>query len=160
MGGFERALVGLLPVVSNSNVSLMGCELGHRSSVASFVDEGCDALRRSAILRRHLVDKVSVADLCDEDKLQPSVLYQWLNNVFDNLPAALEWAARVVGAQSSLFEKAPPPMRAYPRAPNRVTRDIDDLRRIPSLRLAQVPPVPSVRRASVCLQLIELTRVR
>jgi transposase len=46
--------------------------------------------QKVAILRRHLVDKVPVSDLCDEHKLQPSVLYQWLSNVFDNLPAALE----------------------------------------------------------------------
>lgn len=46
--------------------------------------------QKVAILRRHLVEKVPVSDLCDEHKLQPSVLYQWLSNVFDNLPAALE----------------------------------------------------------------------
>ena len=46
--------------------------------------------QKVAILRRHLVDKVPVSDLCDENKLQPSVLYQWLSSVFDNLPAALE----------------------------------------------------------------------
>ncbi len=46
--------------------------------------------QKVAILRRHLVDKVPVSDLCHEYKLQPSVLYGWLSNVFDNLPAALE----------------------------------------------------------------------
>jgi len=35
--------------------------------------------QKVAILRRHLVDKVPVSDLCEEYKLQPSVLYSWQN---------------------------------------------------------------------------------
>lgn len=46
--------------------------------------------QKVAILRRHLVDKVPVSQLCEEYKLQPSVLYQWQKAVFDNLGAALE----------------------------------------------------------------------
>jgi len=30
-----------------------------------------------AILRRHLLDKVPVSDLCDELGLQPTVFYRW-----------------------------------------------------------------------------------
>jgi transposase-like protein len=45
--------------------------------------------QKAAILRRHLVDKTPVADICDELKLQPSVLYQWLRQVHENLAAAL-----------------------------------------------------------------------
>jgi transposase-like protein len=44
---------------------------------------------KAALLRRHLVDKVPVADLCDELKLQPSVFYQWLRHAHENLAAAL-----------------------------------------------------------------------
>jgi len=46
--------------------------------------------QKAAILRRHLVDKVPVADLCDEYKLQPSVLYGWQQKLFANLETALE----------------------------------------------------------------------
>jgi transposase len=46
--------------------------------------------QKVAILRRHLVDKVPVSQLCEEYKLQPSVLYQWQKAVFDNLGAALD----------------------------------------------------------------------
>lgn len=46
--------------------------------------------RKAAILRRHLVDKVPISDLCDEYKLQPSVFYQWQRQLFDNLALALE----------------------------------------------------------------------
>src|SRR5580693_3375938 len=46
--------------------------------------------QKVAILRRHLVDKVPVSELSEEYKLQPSVLYQWQRQVFENLAAALE----------------------------------------------------------------------
>ena len=48
--------------------------------------------QKVAILRRHLVDKVPVSDLCDEYKLQPSVLYQWQRHLFENLAGAFEAA--------------------------------------------------------------------
>lgn len=54
--------------------------------------------QKVAILRRHLVDKVPVSDLCDEYKLQPSVFYQWQRCLFDNLAGAFE---RVPGNGSS-----------------------------------------------------------
>ena len=46
--------------------------------------------QKAAILRRHLVDKVPVSDLCDEYKLQPSLFYTWKRQLMENLPAAVE----------------------------------------------------------------------
>ena len=46
--------------------------------------------QKVAILRRHLVDRVPVSDLCEEYKVQPSLLYQWQRAVFENMAAALE----------------------------------------------------------------------
>lgn len=37
-----------------------------------------------AILKRHLVDKIPVSDLCDECKLQPTVFYRWQKEFFEN----------------------------------------------------------------------------
>jgi len=48
--------------------------------------------QKVAILRRHLVDKVPVSDLCNEYKLQPSVFYHWLKQAMENLAAAVEQA--------------------------------------------------------------------
>ncbi|MGZ4822619.1 MAG: transposase, partial [Terriglobales bacterium] len=42
-----------------------------------------------AVLRRHLLDKVSVLRLCTEFQLQPTVFYRWLKQLFDNGAAAL-----------------------------------------------------------------------
>jgi len=42
------------------------------------------------ILRRHLIDKVPVSDLCDEHRLQPTVFYAWQRQFFENGGAAFE----------------------------------------------------------------------
>src|SRR3954467_15890045 len=45
--------------------------------------------QKVAILKRHMVDKVPVSDLCNELGLQPSVFYQWQRQALENLAAAL-----------------------------------------------------------------------
>jgi transposase len=37
-----------------------------------------------AILKRHLIDKVPVSDLCDELDLHPNQVYDWLKKFFEN----------------------------------------------------------------------------
>ena len=43
-----------------------------------------------AILRRHLIDRVPVSDLCDEYQLPPSIFYAWQKLFFENGAAAFE----------------------------------------------------------------------
>ena len=43
-----------------------------------------------AILKRHLVDKVPVSDLCDELGLNPAVFYGWQKQFFENGAAAFQ----------------------------------------------------------------------
>ena len=43
-----------------------------------------------AILRRHLIEKVSVSDLCDQYKLSPTIFYAWQKQFFENGTAAFE----------------------------------------------------------------------
>ena len=40
--------------------------------------------QKVAILRRHLVEKVPVSDLCSELHLQPTVFYRWLKEFFEH----------------------------------------------------------------------------
>src|SRR5207247_11340538 len=47
-----------------------------------------------AILRRHLLDKVPVSDLCDELGLQPTVFYRWQKEFFENGAAAFQGKSR------------------------------------------------------------------
>ena len=55
------------------------------------------------ILRRHLVDRVAVSDLCDEYGLNPTVFYRWQKEFFENGAAAFE--ARRNGRRSKDEEK-------------------------------------------------------
>lgn len=41
------------------------------------------AEEKVAILRRHLIEKVPVSELCDEYGLQPTVFYRWQKQFFE-----------------------------------------------------------------------------
>jgi transposase len=45
---------------------------------------------KATIVRRHLVDRVPVSDLCDEYKIQPSVFYSWQKTLVDGAARAFE----------------------------------------------------------------------
>ena len=47
------------------------------------------------ILRRHLLEKVAVSDLCEEYGLQPTVFYRWQKEFFENGAAAFEGKRKV-----------------------------------------------------------------
>ena len=48
------------------------------------------AQEKVTILKRHLVEKVPVADLCDELQLNPNALYKWLKLFFERAPQLFE----------------------------------------------------------------------
>ena len=52
------------------------------------------AEEKVGILRRHLLDKVPVSDLCEELSLQPTVFYRWQKEFFENGAAAFQAKAR------------------------------------------------------------------
>src|ERR1700686_1687870 len=52
------------------------------------------AEEKVAILRRHLLDKVPVSDLCEELGLQPTVFYRWQKEFFENGAAAFQGKGR------------------------------------------------------------------
>ena len=41
-------------------------------------------VEKVAILRRHLIDRVPVSDLCDEYQLSPTLFYIWQKQFFEN----------------------------------------------------------------------------
>lgn len=43
-----------------------------------------------AILRRHLIDRVPVSDLCDEYQLSPTLFYLWQKLSFENGASAFQ----------------------------------------------------------------------
>jgi len=48
------------------------------------------AQEKIAIVRRHLIEKVPVSDLCEQHQLSPTVFYRWQSELFENGAAALE----------------------------------------------------------------------
>ncbi len=48
------------------------------------------AEEKVVILRRHLLDKVPVSDLCEELGLRPTVFYRWQKEFFENGAAAFQ----------------------------------------------------------------------
>ena len=47
-------------------------------------------VEKVAILRRHLIDRVPVSDLCDEHQLSPTLFYTWQKQFFENGASAFE----------------------------------------------------------------------
>jgi transposase len=47
-------------------------------------------LEKVSILRRHLIDRVPISDLCDEYRLKPTLFYAWQKLFFENGASAFE----------------------------------------------------------------------
>ena len=72
------------------------------------------AQEKLAILRRHLLERVPVSDLCDEFQFSPTACYRWQKEFFENGAAAFEHGgnaalrdlqAQVLGLQAKLARK-------------------------------------------------------
>lgn len=59
--------------------------------------------QKVALLQRHLVDKDPVSKICEENQIQPSVFYGWLQVAFTNLAGAM---APQAADEASKREKA------------------------------------------------------
>ena len=64
-------------------------------------------VEKVAILRRHLIDRVPVSDLCDEHQLSPTLFYLWQKQFFENGAAAFE-------RKNAPAESRPPPDHRRP----------------------------------------------
>ena len=47
-----------------------------------------------AMLRRRLLERVPISELCDKQRLQPTVFYRWQKEFFENGAAAFQPKAR------------------------------------------------------------------
>ncbi len=61
--------------------------------------------QKAALLKRHLVDKIPVSQLCEENQLQPSVFYHWLRQLMENAAAALDGPKRPASGERELEER-------------------------------------------------------
>jgi len=58
-----------------------------------------------AILKRHLIDKVPISDLCDELHIYPNQLYGWLKEFFENGQAAFDNGRKAKGVDDAKERK-------------------------------------------------------
>ena len=48
------------------------------------------AAQKVAIVKRHLIDKVPISEVCEEHQIQPTLFYQWQKTLFEKGTAAFE----------------------------------------------------------------------
>ena len=63
------------------------------------------AQEKAAVVKRYLVDRTPVSDLCDELGLQPTQIYTWQKQLFDNADAAFAKPGRNPKADNSKDRK-------------------------------------------------------
>ena len=68
--------------------------------------------QKAAILKRYLVDKVPISDLCDEYGIKPNQIYAWQKILFDNAPAAFHPVAKHEARRLSAQEEEVARLRA------------------------------------------------
>src|SRR6476659_4333335 len=74
-----------------------------------------------AILRRHLIDKVPVSDLCDEYQLQPTLFYAWQKLFFENGASAF---VRKNGSADQALQKTIAALREKLQRKNEVVAEL------------------------------------
>ena len=68
--------------------------------------------QKAAILKRYLVDKVPISDLCDEYGIKPNQIYAWQKILFDNAPTAFHRVAKREAKRLSAQEEEVARLRA------------------------------------------------
>ena len=58
-----------------------------------------------AVLKRHLIDKVAISDLCDELDIYPHQLYGWLKEFFENGHAAFDNGRKTKAVEDAQAKK-------------------------------------------------------
>lgn len=76
--------------------------------------------QKVTILKRYLVDKVPISDLCDEYGIKPNQIYTWQKALFDNADAAFQRA----GSRGSAQEEKIARLEAKLRQKNEVIAEL------------------------------------
>jgi len=77
-----------------------------------------------AILKRHLVEKTPLSDLCDEYGIQPSMFYRWQKQLFENGAAAFEKASKRGKAQEDVKDSQLAALEAKLQQKNEVLAEL------------------------------------
>ncbi len=79
---------------------------------------------KAAVVRRHLIDKVPVSDLCEELGLQPTQIYQWQKQLFENGAAAFQKPARKTKKQADAKDRKIESLEAKIQQKNEVVAEL------------------------------------
>jgi transposase-like protein len=60
--------------------------------------------QKAAILKRYLVEKAPISDLCDEFGIQPNQVYQWQATLFENAATVFQQASARAKAEATARE--------------------------------------------------------
>lgn len=61
--------------------------------------------QKAAILKRHILEKEPISEICEKEKIQPSLFYQWQRQLVENATAAMEGPKRSSGQERALQER-------------------------------------------------------
>ena len=61
--------------------------------------------QKVAIVKAHLIDGVSISDLCDQHQIQPTQFHQWQKQLFENGGAAFEHKGKGKSPQEKKIEQ-------------------------------------------------------
>lgn len=61
--------------------------------------------QKAALLRRHLLDKVAVSEICNEAEIQPSVFYKWQRDLLEAAPALFATQKKAPSRERELEQK-------------------------------------------------------
>ena len=61
--------------------------------------------QKATVLKRYLVDKVPISDLCDEYGIKPNQVYAWQKILFDHAEAAFQQAGGHAASKASAQEE-------------------------------------------------------
>lgn len=57
------------------------------------------AKEKVSILKKHLVEKKAVSDLCDENGMHPTIFYRWQQKLFENAASVFEKGKGISSSQ-------------------------------------------------------------
>lgn len=61
--------------------------------------------QKAAILKRHILEKEPISEICEKEKIQPSLFYQWQRQLVENATATMESPKRPSGQERAFLER-------------------------------------------------------
>jgi transposase len=80
--------------------------------------------QKATILKRHLVDKVPLSDLCDEYGIKPNHVYAWQKTLFEHAEAAFQESGGRAGNKRSDQEEKMARLEAKLQQKNEVIAEL------------------------------------